>query len=225
MNFEFGPFLFESGETVNVNRRSVLAWTLSYGPEDLATHHVDVGATRSSVIDVFRDDMAVIIRRFQYDGAPVPVLLQSAGGETLGSFLTAGGTINGMMPSIPDDSSEFWLVTAAHPVRSMRVTLTEFAALASLYAAAPHEWIQEALPGPVLTLDPAEWRAPTAWEIRHVVGEGSFTGISGSKAAELVGVTAQNFRKYTARDGAATRQNMSFSMWHLLLARLGVQRI
>ena len=41
----------------------------------------------------------------------------------------------------------------------------------------------------------------------------------------MVGVTPQNFRKYTARDGASTRQGMSFAMWHLLLHKLGVQRV
>ena len=29
--------------------------------------------------------------------------------------------------------------------------------------------------------------------------------------------------EYTAADGAASRQRMSFAMWHLLLHRLGVQ--
>lgn len=73
--------------------------------------------------------------------------------------------------------------------------------------------------------DAGEWRAPTSWELRHVVGEGSFTGVTGAQAAALVGVTPQNFRKYTARDGASTRQGMSYAMWHLLLHKLGVQSL
>ncbi len=224
-DFEFGPFSFDAGSPAMINSRPVRRWTLHYGSEQLAMHHIDAGATRSEVIEAFRNDMAGLIGRIQRAGAPALVLLKSAAGDTLASFLTAGGAIDGMTPGIPDESSALWLVTAAHPVRSMRVTLSEFAALAQQHMAAPNEWMQAALPDTVLTLDPTDWRAPTSWEIRHVVGEGSLTGVSGAKAAELVGVTPQNFRKYTARDGAATRQNMSFAMWHLLLQRLGVQRI
>lgn len=224
-DFDFGPFSFDAGGLKTINEQSLRAWTLTYGAEQLAMHHIDAAAPRSKVIDAFRSNMTDQVGCFKRTGAPDPVLLRSAAGDTLASFLTAGGAVDGMTPGIPDDSSAFWLVTAAHPVRSMRVTLSEFAELARRHAVAQNEWMQAALPDAVLTLDPAAWRSPTAWEIRHVVGEGSLTGISGAKAAELVGVSPQNFRKYTARDGAATRQSMSFAMWHLLLQRLGVRRI
>lgn len=79
------------------------------------------------------------------------------------------------------------------------------------------------LPAEVLTEDPWYWRAPTAAEIRVVIGKGSETGIPGAQAAHLVGVLPQNFRKYTASDDAASRQKMSFAMWHLLLHRAGVK--
>ena len=58
-----------------------------------------------------------------------------------------------------------------------------------------------------------------------VVGVGSFIGISGAKAADLVGVNASSFRKYTAQEGAKSRQSMSYAMWHLLLHKLGVQTL
>ena len=226
MDFEFGPFSFDAGSPTTINSRQAMRWSLHYGSEQLAVHHIDAGATRSAVIDAFRGDMASLMHRFKCDGGQALVLLlDSKSGEKLASFPVSGGIFDGMTPGIPDNSSPLWLVTAAHPVRSMRVTLTEFAALAQQHMATPNEWMQAALPGAVLTLDPAEWRAPTAWEIRHVVGEGSLTGITGAKAAELVGVLPQNFRKYTARNGSASRQAMSFAMWHLLLQRLGVQRI
>jgi hypothetical protein len=86
-------------------------------------------------------------------------------------------------------------------------------------------WIAELFPNEVLDIDPDAWRAPTAWELRHVVGEGSFTRVSGAKAAALVGVSPQNFRKYTAGDSAKNRQSISFAMWHLLLARLQVKAV
>ena len=225
-DFDFGPFSFGAGGLKTVNGQSTRSWTLSYGSRQLAVHHIDAGATRSAVIEMFRSDMRDLISRFQRSGASAKVLLlEYESGKELASFPVAGGIFDGMTPGIPDASSRLWLVTSSHPVRSMRVTLTEFAALAQQHMATPNEWMQAALPGAVLTLDPAEWRAPTAWEIRHVVGEGSLTGITGAKAAELVGVLPQNFRKYTARNGSASRQAMSFAMWHLLLQRLGVQRI
>lgn len=224
-DFDFGPFSFNAGGIKTISGQSSRPWTLYYGVEQLAMHHIDDAAPRSTVIDAFRGDMNAQAECFKRSGAPDPVLLHSAAGDTLASFLTAGGMVDGMTPGIPDNSSAFWLVTTAHPVRSMRVTISEFAELARRHAVSQNEWMQAALPDAVLTLDPAAWRSPTAWEIRHVVGEGSLTGISGAKAAELVGVSPQNFRKYTARDGAATRQSMSFAMWHLLLQRLGVRRI
>ncbi|MBH2008100.1 MAG: hypothetical protein I8H71_00465 [Xanthomonadaceae bacterium] len=61
--------------------------------------------------------------------------------------------------------------------------------------------------------------------MRYIVGEGSFTRVSGAKAAALVGVTPQNFRKYTAGDSAKNRQSISFSMWHLLLAKLQIKAV
>lgn len=226
MDFEFGPFSFSAGGIKTINGQSSRAWNLSYGVEQLAAHHIDAAASRGAVIDAFRSSMADLVERFKRAGWPEAVqLLHATTGVILATIPVPGGVLGGMIPAIPDSSSEYWLTTARSPVRSMRVTLDEFAIIAAHHIASPCEWMQSAMPDAVLALDPAQWRAPTAWELRHVVGEGSFTGITVAKAAELVGVTPQNFRKYLARDGAATRQNMSFAMWHLLLQRLGVQRI
>ena len=85
------------------------------------------------------------------------------------------------------------------------------------------EHVQALLPAEVLTEDPAAWRAPTAAEIRIVIGKDSATGLPGAQAAHLVGVLPQNFRKYTSADYAASHQKMSFAMWHLLLHRTGVR--
>ena len=92
-------------------------------------------------------------------------------------------------------------------------------------ANAPNAWIAAHLPPDVLSTDPAAWRAPTAAEIRVVVGTDSKTGITGNEAAHLVGMPGTTFRKYTAGDYADHRHKISFSMWHLMLHRLGVQEI
>ena len=87
------------------------------------------------------------------------------------------------------------------------------------------EHVQALLPPDVLSEDPGAWRAPTSAEIRVVIGKDSATGLPGAQAAHLVGVLPQNFRKYTAADDAASRQKMSFAMWHLLLHRTGVKLV
>jgi len=112
----------------------------------------------------------------------------------------------------------------------MYVVLNAHSVIMCSRPAAPPElplaWVQALLPGDVLTEDKAHWRAPTAWEIRHVVGEGSFSGITVAKAAELVGVLPPGFRKYLAADGTKNRQSISYyAAWHLLLHKLGVKRI
>lgn len=86
-------------------------------------------------------------------------------------------------------------------------------------------WIAGMLPAEVLSADPNQWRAPNHHEMAHIVGLGSFTGITGEKAAELTGVCSQNVRKFTAREGANTRQRISYAAWHLLLIRLRVQPV
>ncbi len=89
--------------------------------------------------------------------------------------------------------------------------------------APPQAWVLTLLPSKVLTLDASEWQAPTSWELRHVVGEGSFTGVTGAYASDLVGLTPQHFRKFMARDGAASQQSIPFAIWHLLLYRLNLR--
>ena len=126
--------------------------------------------------------------------------------------------------SVANDSSELWAEVQGSK-RRMPATLEQWARIRERHSAPPLTWIAGLLPADVLARESADWRAPTSWELRHLVGEGSFTGWSGAQAAAMVGVTPQNFRKYTARDGASTRQGMSFAMWHLLLHKLGVQRV
>ena len=76
----------------------------------------------------------------------------------------------------------------------------------------------------LLTEDPDVWRPPTSNEVRQIVGRSSKTGISGAKAARLIGVTDAAFRKYTAGEGATRRHTISYAAWHLLLHRLSIRR-
>jgi len=163
-------------------------------------------------------------------------------GEILDEFLVLA-PLDGLVPHVlMSDRYETWLYVPDVPDCDGLIPMgaDEFARLKTAHEAIkkallrepivevpapPLAWVQELLPDSVLTEDADEWRAPTAWEIRHVVGEGSFTGVTGAQAAAIIGVSAQNFRKYLAGDNAKHRQSISYAMWHLLLHKLGVKAI
>ena len=220
-DFKFGAFEYRAGQRVKLAGQPSVKWSLCYDGNTLAERFVSAAAARGEVQGAFSDDIADFKARARTDYAPDRFdLIDCTTGDAVAAFFAHN--VPDMSPGLVDDRSRYWL-RSANRLRSRPVTLSEFGALTAAHQAPPLAWVAGLLPEEVLTLDAAEWRAPTAWEIRHIVGEGSFTGVTGAKAAELVGVLSQNFRKYTAADGAASRQHMSFSMWHLLLHRLGVQ--
>lgn len=213
MEIKQGPFTLE--------RRSN-QWHLFYASQELAMHTLSAQADTATVLEAFEQDRADFIKRTQaaHDLQRVD-LIDFEADDPVAHFYTQD--MCGMTAGLIDDRSRYWIRSADRRY-SLEVTLEQYAQIVKKHEVMRSAWITELLPADILTSDPQEWRAPTSWEIRHVVGEGSFTGISGAKAAELVGVTAQNFRKYTAADGAATRQKMSFAMWHLLLQKLEIKR-
>lgn len=245
--FTSGPFLFEPFGVIKFGGADLRRWELSYGGKLLADRRATEKATQDQVREIFADDVASFVSKHrqqqvpakkQSTPQPLAQLIDEATGRVLGQFNIAA-PIAGLTAGLTDDRWPTWLVKSGKPTHAMPMGIDEFERLQAAHTAAneaadapcPHQhvtapanaWIAGLLPDEVLTRDASEWRAPTAWEIRHVVGEGSFTRVSGAKAAALVGILPQNFRKYTAADGAASRQGMSFAMWHLLLHRLGVQ--
>lgn len=220
--FSHGPFSFAPGRAVRVNGVQSRRWEMQYGSDFVAEHALPESADRSSIIVAFASDRASFIAGAMGRHAPGRIsLIDYESGEEVGHFFSDDNC--GLTPGLIDDRSRYWL-RSADRLYSLDVTLTQYAQVAAEHSAPPLSWVAGLLPDDVLTRDAANWRAPTSWELRHVVGEGSFTGVAGAAAAALVGVTPQNFRKYTARDDAATRQNISFAMWHLLLHKLGVRR-
>lgn len=248
--FNYGPFAFVPGQRIQVNGRQTVEWEMRYGTKFIAARRLPENLCRPDIADAFGAAYAAFVR----DAQPTPAAVEdplgagyavrlvsstdSVGqhGGVIDSFLCLA-PIAGMSAGMIDDRYPTWIVSdigAVEPMGEeefMRLKAAHEAIKDALLAGhkpaprKPNAWISSLLPGDVLTQDPEHWRAPTAWEIRHIVGEGSFTSITGAAAAALVGVTPQNFRKYTAQDGARTRQNMSFAMWHLLLHRLGVQEM
>ena len=222
-DFKFGAFEYRAGKYTKLAGQLGIEWSLRYSRKTLAAHFVPAAATRGEVQCAFSDDVAEFKARARKDYAPDRFeLVDFETGDAVAEFFAHN--VPDMSPGLIDDRSRYWL-RSANRLRSRPVTLSDFGALTAAHQAPSLAWAAGLLPEDVLTFDAAEWRAPTAWEIRHVVGEGSFTGVTGAQAAALVGVLPQNFRKYTAADGASSRQKMSFAMWHLLLHRLGVQSL
>lgn len=242
--FSFGPFDFEPCERITLAGQAKQRWQMGYGGREIAETMLPDPASAEQITEAFAEHRAAFIAAAQpdrkaanADGGYSCALVTSTeftgeAGKTLGRF-TAHAPIPGISSGLIDDRHPTWAIT---PHGSCPMLPAEFERLAEAHAAIDsaarasrsppaHEnaWVANLLPAEVLASQPSDWRAPTSWEIRHVVGEGSFTRFSGAKAAALVGVTPQNFRKYTARDGASTRQSISFAMWHLLLHKLGVQ--
>ncbi len=222
MDFMHGPFLFSSGRETLINSVSRRNWSMYYGSELLATHFVDSHASRDLIHEAFGEDRVDFTRSLRSAHAPERLdLIDYEIGEAVATLEVTRDP--GLTPGLIDDRSRYWL-RSKNKLHSLDVTLEQFAQIAQDYGVLENSWVAGTLPSDVMTTDAEQWRAPTAWELRHIVGEGSFTSVTGAQAATLVGVTPQNFRKYTARDGASTRQNMSYAMWHLLLHKLGVQR-
>lgn len=213
-NFMVGPF--------EVRPRSSGKVDIGYGTKTLASGIDADGKTRHEIAESLGDCFARL-RNDLRGKTELHMINLMQNGERIGCFVCENSIVDGMTTGLIDDRSEFWL-QSDNRLHSMPVTIDEYAMLRQMYSAAPLCWVKNLLPIYVITDDPELWRAPSSWEIRHIVGEGSFTGISGAKAAALVGMTAQNFRKYTAGDGASTRQSISFAAWHLLLKKLGVRK-
>ena len=222
-DFQSGPFEYRAGQRAALAGQPSIEWSLRYGGKMLAERFVPAAAPRGEVQCAFSDSVAAFKEHASKEYAPDRFeLIDYTTGDVVAAFFA--NSVPDMTPGMIDDRSRYW-VRSANRLRSRPVTLSDFGALTAAHQAPPLAWVLGLLPEEVLTFDAAEWRAPTAWEIRHVVGEGSFTGVAGAQAAALVGVLPQNFRKYTAADGAASRQSISFAMWHLLLHRLGVQSL
>ena len=218
-----GPFTFISSGPKSINGTPSHKWRMFYGDTELAERVIPGPNLELSVLyETFEQDRLDLIKRTQavQDLQRVD-LIDFETGDAVAHFYTQD--MCGMTVGLIDDRSRYW-IRSADKRYSLDVTIGQYAQIVNKHEVLRSAWIAELLPASILTSDPQEWRAPTNWELRHIVGEGSFTGISGAKAAELVGVTPQNFRKYTAQDGASTRQKMSFAMWHLLLQKLEIKR-
>ncbi len=218
--FQIGPFDYTPAKARTLNGVPQTEWALSYGGKLVGSAWI--AGDRAQVVEALAAQRADFTARLCLDNTPDRLILRRWDDAAPLDSMLLESWPDELAGSVANDSSEFWAEVEGSK-RRMPVTLEHWARLRARHSALNSTWIAGLLPAQVLAREPSEWRAPTSWELRHLVGEGGFTGWSGAQAAAMVGVTPQNFRKYTARDGASTRQNMSFAMWHLLLHKLGVQ--
>lgn len=219
--FTIGPFTVSPAGKA----RGLQLFNIFYG-DALMREKVPVEpGARGQVADQLDDALSSITKylRCEHENTGT-VSLVDGYGEALAGFDIEGFALPDMTAGLVDDRFAYWLRTS-DGLYSQVVTLNEYARIRADHERPALAWIADLLEDDLLTLDKEEWRPPTAWELRHVVGVGSFTDITGLGAAQLVGVNASSFRKYTAKEGARTRQAMSFAMWHLLLHRLGIKRL
>ena len=250
-DFNHGPFSFErSARSLKINAIDCHRWYMSYGPKELAMLTLPDTASQSDIIEAFSDERRELIRAAKVKVCPPPASIERPEVGLASYVEEATGRVLAMLPlafwpegltaGLTDDRHPYWLVSGS-PTRCMPMSSDEFErmqtehtrlideriahakSLVACHRALSRAWIVSLLPDDVMTTIPEDWRPPTSWEIRHLVGEGSFTGLSGAKAASLVGINPQSFRKYTAQEGASSRQNISYAMWHLLLHRLEIQ--
>ncbi|ULQ45891.1 hypothetical protein JN531_012350 [Flagellatimonas centrodinii] len=220
--FTSGPFTYAPASRGGViNGIPSRSWSVSYSAAEIASRALPDSSAQYDIIEALADCVAKWTQSAAAEHAPDRIdLIDAETGDAIAAICS--DKMLGMTPGLIDDRSRYWL--RSKDLRYSRaVTLTQFAEIAAEGIAPALSWVAGLLPDEILSDDPSNWRPPTSWELRHVVGEGSLTRVSGARAAALVGVTPQNFRKYTARDGASTRQSMSFAMWHLLLHKLGVK--
>ena len=221
-NFRYGPFSFEQeGAQIRVGETPYTHWVLMYGNEEIRRAHVPGEFSQAKIVEAMASGIDEIKEKAARRAAEINVwidLERCSDGEVIASFRAYNATDLGMKFSAGIPFEQEIVARMRGTTHIAHCDVGKFVSAAGRAKVLP--WQLALLPDDVLSEDAEEWRPPTAFEIRHIVGEGSFTGISGAKAAQLVGISPANFRKYTADSGYKYRQNISFSAWHLLCRKL-----
>lgn len=225
-SFSYGPFTINPTEDLYINGCAMTRANIEYENVTVGFITFASNSTCRALVqsELFQDIIHQFTRSYKTPETHIHELVVSTTGNAIASFNSTDYVLDGMTSTLINDDSRYWMRTG-DGLHSVAVTLNGYAVLYAKYATAmrpKHAWIRGLLPAEVLTQMASEWRAPTEWELRHVVGEESFTGVTGNVAAAMVGISETNFRKYTASSTAKNRQQMSFATWHLLLAKLGV---
>ncbi|MCR8998618.1 hypothetical protein [Rahnella perminowiae] len=123
--------------------------------------------------ELFQDIIHQFTRPYKTPETHIHELVVSTTGNAIASFNSTDYVLDGMTSTLINDDSRYWMRTG-DGLHSVAVTLNGYAVLYAKYATAmrpKHAWIRGLLPAEVLTQMASEWRAPTEWELRHVVGK------------------------------------------------------
>lgn len=213
--FYAGPYLLKPIET-----EEGLQWQFSYGGEIIAQKPIKSRSRRTIPkaftveADLYRESLK---ERFD---APLATLENLYGEKLLEVRLLpkAKWFLDGAKQTEQEQSNFIISFRDAEYL----ITLETLLDLYKQYLAPQRYWISQVLPASSLTTEIERWEPPSSWAIRHLMGEESFVGKKITEIADLVGVSARNFRAYSAAEGTRNRYDIPFATWHLLLQRLEI---
>lgn len=84
-------------------------------------------------------------------------------------------------------------------------------------------WIVNLLSPACLASNSGKWKAPSYFDICHVVGTGSLTGLSVDRASALLGIPPERLTFYLLPDNDGRRSPMTYQMWNKLLVSTGIR--
>lgn len=223
--FKYGPFTINSIENTDTSD-GFICFDIKYGINTIGAMSLPTGLTRKEIVQsvLFKDVINSFIRKYKIQQTHTHSLVFVNTGDVIASFSSIYFSLDAVATTLSYADSPY-ILRSGSGMHDIVITLNEYAAIFAKYSLQmqpEHAWIRKLLPTNVLTTTASEWCPPSEWVIRHIVGEDSFTGVTNTVASEMVGISPQNFRKYTASDTAKNKQKMSYATWHLLLAKLRI---
>ena len=219
--FQYGAFYFKPECEISQDGQVLIEWSLNYGEKPLGTKLTHVGTPQKEIINGFSDLISAFVLLKKQNLLTQSVYFYDKETDCfMDSFKTM--EIDDMTHAI-DDKSQYWLCnrekSKALPLDSIR----SYIHTRIRYEATASSWIAQMLPKDTLAFNAKEWKAPTGWHFRHIVGEGSFTGRTIKNAADAIGVATRKIIKYSQSNGDKD-QSIGFAEWHMLLYKFKLKR-
>ncbi|WP_321888016.1 hypothetical protein [Paraburkholderia bannensis] len=220
-DFQHGPFRYHSEDAGATDQSGKLQWSVSYAGTILERRALCSDFEREELIDTFKRTIDRFITHARGQFQPVTITLERW--NTRNNPIARAPVLHvpaGLSIAVPNRHSEYW-VRLAGTRRCAPMPPENFLAFVREATPAPHAWITQFLRADVLTCDAQAWRAPSAWEVLHVIGKGSWTATSTAQAASMLGLAARTVSNYVT--SGERFQTIQFSAWHTLLHLLGIK--
>ncbi|WP_322052323.1 hypothetical protein [Paraburkholderia bannensis] len=220
-DFQHGPFRYQADDAGATGNRHRVQWSVSYAGMILEQRSVSADFEREDIVDIFKGTIERFITHARGQFQPVTITLERW--NTRNQPIARVPVLHvpaGMNIAVPNRHSEYW-VRLAGTHRCAPMSPENFLSFVREATPAPHAWITQFLRADLLTCDAQAWRAPTAWEVLHVIGKGSWTATSTAQAANMLGLAVRTVSNYVTSGDRF--QTIQFSAWHTLLHLLGVK--